>query len=49
MPIQSKRNEYLRRAEDAQSEAEKARDPDIRQSWKRIADDYRALAETTFN
>ena len=41
----SKREEYLRRAEEAEREAEKVKDRDQRESWKRIADDYRALAK----
>ena len=41
----SKREEYLRRAEEAEREAEKVKDRDQRESWKRIAEDYRALAK----
>ena len=41
----SKREEYLRRAEEAEREAEKVKDRDQRESWKRIAEGYRALAK----
>jgi hypothetical protein len=37
-------SKYLARAEDADLEASRTREPEMTERWKRIAEDYRALA-----
>ena len=44
MSIASNKRQYLARAEEAALEAEKARSPQVKQSWQRIAQGYRHLA-----
>jgi hypothetical protein len=41
----TKRDDFLTRALDAEERAEKAEDSDIRESWLRIAKSYRILAQ----
>ena len=41
-----RKKEYLARAEEADQHAENIKDPSLREAWKRIANDYRALAAT---
>jgi len=45
MLFRTKQDEYLARAEDADREAGRATAQDIQDRWKRIAEEYRALAE----
>jgi hypothetical protein len=40
----ARKEEYLARAKEADREAERVKDLDMQKAWKRIADDYRALA-----
>jgi len=42
---EQKRDELLRKAEEAERKTKKARDPQIRESWMTIAMAYRELAE----
>lgn len=45
MPEQpSLREEYLAKAKEADDAADKARDPDQKESWKKMAEMYRNLA-----
>ena len=41
----AKRDDFLTRALEAEDQAEKAQDQDIRESWLRIAKSYRILAQ----
>jgi hypothetical protein len=45
----SKKDQYLAQAEYADRQAEQARDQEVKDSWKRIAVDYRVLAELVAN
>lgn len=40
----TRQQEYLARAKDAEREASKAKNPDMRKSWQKIAQGYRDLA-----
>ena len=44
MLFRTKKDEYLAKAEEADREAARAPSQDVRDRWKRIAEDYRALA-----
>ncbi len=46
MGEQDRRLEYLRKAKEADQEAEKAKIPAEKRSWEEIAESYRALAKT---
>jgi hypothetical protein len=39
--------EYLEKAKEAEELAEKTKDPQVRDSWLKIAQSYRELARTT--
>ena len=45
MRAKERRDEFLAKAKEADDQAEKAKDLESKQSWKRIADSYRELAE----
>lgn len=45
MASMGRREEFLRRAKEAEKEAEKSKEPKIRAEWLRIANGYMQLAE----
>lgn len=44
MTSKSRFEEYMAKAEDAQAQAEKAKDPKAEEAWRRVAASYRDLA-----
>ena len=45
MSAKERRDEFLAKAREADDQAEKAKDLEVKQSWKRIAGSYRELAQ----
>jgi hypothetical protein len=44
MPNRSKYDQFVARADEAQKQADKAKDPEVEAHWRRIAANYRDLA-----
>ena len=47
MSDEERQKAYLARAKDAEDQAHKARDPESRQQWLKIAEAYRHLAKSS--
>ena len=47
MNKETRRQEFLDKAKDADERAAKAKGPQLRDSWQKIAQTYRDLAKTT--
>jgi hypothetical protein len=45
MNADERRKDFLAKAKEADEQVEKAKDSDLKASWKRIAQSYRELAE----
>ena len=45
MNAEERRKEFLAKAKEADDQAERAKDSDLKISWKRIAESYRELAQ----
>jgi len=45
MSADERRKEFLAKAKDADDQAAQAKDTDLKDSWKRIAQSYRELAQ----
>jgi hypothetical protein len=45
MTADERRKDFLAKAKEADEQAEKAKDADLKDSWKRIAQSYRELAQ----
>jgi hypothetical protein len=44
MTAQDRAHAFLWKADEAEEEAEKSKDENVRAAWKKIAEEYRALA-----
>ena len=44
MTVKDRQDGFLAKAQEAQDQADKAKDPSVRDSWLEIAESYRALA-----
>jgi len=47
MPQESRKNQFLAKAKEAEEHAAKAKDPETRDTWLKIAQNYGELAAST--